>query len=120
MTTRVYGLNNCDTCRKARKWLAAQGLEADFIDYREHPVGADALRDWAGQVGGWEKLVNRSSTTWRNLPEDRKQPAGEAQWLALVAEHPTLVKRPVLVTADGVASVGFSEAGWARRLGAAS
>lgn len=52
MTTRVYGLNNCDTCRKARKWLASQGLEADFIDYREHPVGADALRDWAGQVGG--------------------------------------------------------------------
>ncbi|OVZ59039.1 arsenate reductase [Pigmentiphaga sp. NML080357] len=112
---RVYGLNNCDTCRKARKWLERQGRDFEFIDYREHPVGQDALRDWAAQVGGWEKLVNRSSTTWRNLPEDRKQPAGE-QWLALVTEHPQLVKRPVLVTADGVASVGFSEAGWQARL----
>ncbi|MDX3906886.1 MAG: arsenate reductase [Pigmentiphaga sp.] len=115
--TRVYGLNNCDTCRKARKWLVAQGHEAEFIDYREHPVGRDTLRDWAAQVGGWEKLVNRSSTTWRSLPPDRKEPADEGQWLALVAEHPTLVKRPVLVTPDGTVSVGFSEAGWTQRLG---
>ncbi|MPS27198.1 hypothetical protein E2I21_10255 [Alcaligenaceae bacterium SAGV5] len=84
---------------------------------RAGAAGQPRAGDWAGQVGGWEKLVNRSSTTWRNLPEDRKQPGSEAQWLALVAEHPALVKRPVLLTADGVASVGFSEAGWTQRLG---
>lgn len=116
-TIRVYGLNNCDTCRKARKWLAAQGLEAEFIDYREHPVGGDVLQDWASQVGGWEKLVNRASTTWRNLPEARKQPSSEAQWLALATEYPQLVKRPVLVTPDGAVSVGFSEKSWSARLG---
>ncbi|VCU67988.1 putative reductase [Pigmentiphaga humi] len=115
---RVYGLNNCDTCRKARKWLDAQGLAYTFVDYREHPAGADVLKAWAGKVGGWEKLVNRASTTWRNLPEASKQPAGEADWLALVAGHPTLVRRPVLETADGAVSVGFSEAGWRGRLGA--
>lgn len=116
-TIRVYGLNNCDTCRKARKWLAAQGHEAEFIDYREHPVGKDMLVDWAVQVGGWEKLINRASTTWRNLPDDRKHPDGEAQWLALATEFPQLVKRPVLVTPDDVVSVGFSEKAWAARLG---
>lgn len=116
ITTTVYGLNNCDTCRKARKWLAAEGVAHQFIDYRDQPVDADTLREWAAGVGGWEKLVNRASTTWRNLPDDRKSPQGEADWLALVAAHPQLVRRPVLVTGDGAVSVGFAEKAWRERL----
>lgn len=113
--TRVYGLTRCDTCAKARKWLDAQGIPHEFIDYREHPVDANTLRVWAGQLGGWDKLVNRASTTWRNLPEDARQPTDDAAWLALIKEGPTLVRRPVLVTADGAVSVGFKEPAWKAR-----
>ncbi len=114
--TRVYGLNNCDTCRKARKWLTQQGIAHVFIDYRDQPVAPPILQEWAAKVGGWEKLVNRSSTTWRTLPEASKQPASEGDWLALVVASPQLVKRPVLATEDGQVSVGFSEAAWLARL----
>lgn len=114
---RVYGLQRCDTCVKARKWLDAKGIAYVFIDYRDQPVDAASLTAWAGKLGGWDKLVNRASTTWRNLPDAAKQPAGEAEWLALVQAHPTLVKRPVLATPDGEVSVGFKEPAWAARLG---
>lgn len=113
-STRVYGLNNCDTCRKARKWLDAHHVAFDFIDYRAEPVDATTLQGWASAVGGWAKLVNRASTTWRALPEADKTPASDTDWLVLVLAHPTLVKRPVLVTADGQTRVGFSETAYAQ------
>lgn len=111
----MYGLQRCDTCVKARKWLDAQGIGYVFVDYRDQPVAAAVLATWAEQLGGWEKLVNRASTTWRTLPDEAKQPADAAAWLALVQAHPTLVKRPVLVTTDGAVSVGFKEPLWAAR-----
>lgn len=114
-TVQVYGLNRCDTCVKARKWLDAKGIAHTFIDYRDHPVDAASLTTWAGKVGGWEKLVNRASTTWRGLSEAEKATADAAGWLALIAAHPTLVRRPVLVTPDGQVSVGFKDTTWAAR-----
>lgn len=111
--TLIYGLKNCDTCRKARAWLDAHGVAHQFIDYRDEPVPAEVLVRWAGEVGGWEKLVNRASTTWRGLDDSRKQPADDAAWTALIAEYPALVRRPVLVRDGQPASVGFKEAVWA-------
>jgi Spx/MgsR family transcriptional regulator len=110
---QVYGLKNCDTCKKARAWLDGAGVAHAFIDYRDQPVTAATLRSWADAVGGWEKLVNRASTTWRGLAEDRKSPADAAAWTALIAEYPALVRRPVLVREGGEVSVGFKEATWA-------
>ncbi len=114
---RVLGLKNCDTCRKARKWLDAHGIAYHFIDYRDEPPTEAELRDWAAQVGGWTKLVNRASTTWRQLSDAEKQAAAESEWLDLIARHPTLVRRPVLITADNTVSVGFKEADWSKRFG---
>lgn len=114
---QVYGLRRCDTCVKARKWLDAQGIDYVFVDYRDQPVDAAALTVWAAKLGGWDKLVNRASTTWRNLPEGDRQPANDGEWLALVQAHPTLVRRPVLVTPDGEVSVGYKEPVWAARFG---
>lgn len=114
---RVYGLTRCDTCVKARRWLQAQGISHAFIDYREAPLAPATLAAWAAQLGGWDKLVNRASPTWRNLTPAQKATQDEAGWLALIADYPTLVKRPVLVTPDGEVSVGFKEAAWAARLG---
>lgn len=115
----MYGLTRCDTCVKARKWLTAQGVPFDFIDYRDQPVPPATLLDWAQQLGGWEKLVNRVSTSWRNLSEAERSPAGDEGWQALIARHPTLVKRPVLLTADGAVGVGFKDSTWMQRLGLA-
>jgi Spx/MgsR family transcriptional regulator len=113
----VYGLANCDTCKKARNWLARFGIAHDFVDYRDQRVPADTLKDWAKQLGGWEKLVNRASTTWRNLPDARKTPHADPEWTLLIKEYPALVKRPVVVTDDGVVSVGFTDNAFKQRFG---
>ncbi|AHV91821.1 arsenate reductase [Bordetella holmesii] len=115
MTTTLYGLNKCSTCVKAREWLKAHGVKHEFVDYRDHPVPADTLKAWAEQLGGWDKLVNRSSMTWRALTEEQKAAATPAQWTRLIAEYPALVRRPVTVTPDGEISVGFSEKRYTER-----
>ena len=113
--TTLYGLAKCSTCVKARDWLDARGVKHDFIDYRDNPVPAATLKDWAGKLGGWEKLVNRTSMTWRALPEERRAASTDAQWTRLIAEYPALVRRPVTVTDDGEVSVGFSEKRYGER-----
>ncbi len=115
--TTLYGLANCDTCRKARNWLTRFGIAHDFIDYRDQRIAPDVLKDWAQQLGGWDKLVNRTSTTWRNLPEPRKTPHSDPEWTLLIKEYPQLVKRPVVVTDDGVVSVGFTDNLFKQRFG---
>lgn len=106
---QLYGLKNCSTCVKAVNWLKQHAVSFSFTDYRDQPVAGAQLARWAAQLGGWEKLVNRASMTWRNLPESRKTPADEQQWLTLIAEFPALIKRPVAVTGSGSVSLGFSE-----------
>ena len=108
MTATLYGLPNCDTCRKARKWLDKAGIDYSFVDYRAEPVPAATLKGWARELGGWERLVNKSSASWRQLDDKQKSAGSDAQWTRLIAEYPTLVKRPVLVPDDGDVSVGFS------------
>lgn len=117
MSVTVYGLKTCDTCRKARKWLDRFGVEYRFVDYREQPVTGDTLQAWAGQLGGWEKLVNKSSTTWRNLLPQRKNPGSDPEWKLLIREHPALVRRPLVVLEDGRVSVGFKDNGFKQLFG---
>ncbi|MCX5591309.1 Spx/MgsR family RNA polymerase-binding regulatory protein [Alcaligenes endophyticus] len=112
---KMYGLSKCSTCIKARHWFEQQGLAVTFTDYREHPLAPSDLQHWAQQLGGWPKLVNRASMTWRNLPEERKQPDTDQQWLALIAEFPALVRRPLVVDQQGQVSVGFNEKKMAER-----
>ena len=114
MTVTLYGLPNCDTCRKARKWLDEAGIEYRFVNYRDDPVPSSVLVQWARTLGGWDKLVNKSSASWRKLDEKQKGANGDAQWTRLIADYPTLVKRPVLVLDDGRVSVGFSADRYAR------
>ena len=117
MSIVLYGLPNCDTCRKAHKWMEGANIDFDFIDYRAEPVPAARLKRWARQLGGWEELINKASTTWRQLPDTLKDPGNDARWTRLVAEHPTLVRRPVLERGDGSVSVGFSEARFKKLFG---
>lgn len=110
-SVQIYGLQRCSTCVRARKWLDANSIEYTSVDYRDNPVDADVLRSWADKLG-WGVLVNKASTSWRSLTDTQKQASTDAQWQALIAEHPTLIKRPVLVKDDDV-MVGFSEARYA-------
>ena len=105
----LYGLNRCSSCVKARKWLEDQGVKVAFTDYRDAPLPGESLLKWSQELGGWEKLVNRASMTWRNLPQDRKAPASDNEWLQLIAEFPTLVRRPLAIWPDQTVTVGFSE-----------
>jgi Spx/MgsR family transcriptional regulator len=113
----LYGLANCDTCRKARNWLQRFGIEASFIDYRDQRIAPETLLAWKDQLGGWEKMINKASTTWRTLPPSRQSPGSDAEWKLLLKEHPALIKRPVMVTADGVVMQGFSDNGYKLRFG---
>jgi Spx/MgsR family transcriptional regulator len=113
----VYGLEKCETCKKARKWLDRNKVAHEFIDYREHRVEPATLKAWAKAVGGWESLVNRSGMTWRNLAPARKTPGSDPEWLLLIKEYPALVRRPVVVRGDEV-SLGFSDKLFAKIFGA--
>jgi Spx/MgsR family transcriptional regulator len=113
--TTLYGLKNCDTCRKARKWLDRFGVAHAFVDYRDEPQAAETLVEWQRQLGGWEAMVNKSSTTWRNLPAHRKTPGSDAEWKLLLREYPQLIRRPVVVTGNGVVTQGFSDNGFKKR-----
>ena len=100
----VYGIKQCDTCRKALKGLAAEGKAHHFHDFRVDGLSAELLGDWLNSRHA-DKLVNRRSTSWRQLTDEQRQFEGEAL-LTLLLEIPTLIKRPVFV-ADKIVAVGF-------------
>lgn len=117
MRLTLYGLEKCTTCDKARAWLVRRNIAHDFVDYRAHPIPAATLKEWAQQLGGWEKLVNRASMTWRNLPDSRKSPGSDPEWTLLIKEYPALVRRPVALAADGSVGVGFTDKQYTQRFG---
>lgn len=106
MAIKLYGLKNCDTCRKASQWLAAAGIEFEFIDLRQTPIEHKQLARWVA-AQGWETCLNRRSRTWRELdPQDRTD-VNTDKALALMQANPTLIKRPVLEHANGI-MLGFN------------
>jgi Spx/MgsR family transcriptional regulator len=110
---KLYGLEKCSTCQKARNWLDRHKIAHTFVDYREQRIDAPTLKVWAAAVGGWEKLVNRTGMTWRNLLPTRKTPGSDAEWLLLIKEYPALVRRPVVVRGAEV-SLGFTDKQFAK------
>ncbi len=105
--TTLYGIPNCDTVRKARKWLTAHEVDYQFHDFRKDGLTVKQLRHWASVVG-WETLLNRRGQTWRKLPDKAKTNLTEASALNLMQAEPTLIKRPVLEIKSQV-HVGFKQ-----------
>jgi Spx/MgsR family transcriptional regulator len=101
----IYGISNCDTMRKARAWLDAEGIAYVFHDYRKEGIGKNRLEAWSETVG-WELLLNRAGTTFRALSDGEKAGIDRRKALRLMVVHPTLIKRPVL-DIEGRIVVGF-------------
>ena len=92
----LYGIANCDTVKKARAWLSAQGVEYQFHDFKKHGVPADRLAQWMADAG-WEKLVNRQGTTWRKLDTAAQAAVCDpASASTLLQTHSSAIKRPVV------------------------
>ena len=105
MAAKLYGIPNCDTVKKARAWLDANGVVYAFHDYKKVGIAEDQLRAWVQQVG-WERLLNRAGTTFRKLPDADKADLDEGRAIALMLAQPSMIKRPV-VEHDGPLLVGF-------------
>ena len=97
MTTSItlYGIKNCDTMKKARSWLDAQGVRYEFHDYKSSGIERIKLEAWC-KFAGWETLLNRAGTTFRKLPDIKKANLDEHKAIALMLEQPSMIKRPVL------------------------
>ncbi len=102
----LYGIKNCDTVKKARKWLEASGIEYRFHDYRTDGLQAAQLKAWVQELG-WEAMLNKRGTTWRKLPEQEKSSMDKAGAIELMLAQPALIKRPLLDTGS-VRLLGFS------------
>ncbi len=103
----IYGIKSCDTCRKARKYLAENDIEFRFHDVRDDGLDIQMLERWGDRID-WQKLLNRQSLTWRKIPEVDREDMSKERAFALMLDQPTLVKRPVLESEHFMA-VGFSE-----------
>ena len=111
----LYGIRNCDTMKKAWTWLDQHGVAYDFHDYKKQGIDRAHLEAWIAEVG-WERLLNRAGTTFRNLPEADRQGVDEAKAISLMLAQPSMIKRPVLET-DGRLLVGFKPDEYAAAFG---
>jgi len=114
VTLTLYGIPNCDTVKKARTWLDAQGIGYAFHDYKKAGADAAKLAAWC-DAAGWDKVLNRAGTTFRKLPDTDKADLDQAKAVALMAANPSCIKRPIVEYPGGVL-VGFKEADWAAAL----
>ncbi len=113
MTMILYGIPNCDTVKKARRWLDDQRVAYRFHDFRKDGLDPDLLQRWIDALG-WEKLLNKAGTTFRKLPDEAKAGLDPASAKALMLDQPAMIRRPVVERGDEV-SVGFSADEWRAR-----
>lgn len=103
----MYGIPNCDTIKKAKKWLEANGIDYEFHNYKKQGITKAKLKDWCKQVD-WEILLNRRGTTWRKLDDATKEGINKTSAIDIMAEETSIIKRPVIEAGDKII-VGFSE-----------
>jgi Spx/MgsR family transcriptional regulator len=104
---KIYGIPNCDTMKKARRWLEANGIDCDFHDYKKLGVPEKSLKNWVKQTG-WETILNKRGTTWRKLDDEVKDNIDEAAAIQLMLNNPSIIKRPVLESGK-LLLIGFNE-----------
>lgn len=113
--TIMYGIPNCDTIKKARKWLEAEGVEYQFHDYKKQGIDAELVKEFCLSLG-WENVLNKRGTTYRQLSQEQKDTLNETNAIALLVEQPSMIKRPIVRHNDKL-ELGFSTANYAALLG---
>lgn len=107
MTTTIYGIKNCDTMKKAFKWLDSNNVEYIFHDYKKEGIDEKAFNNAIKQFG-WEEVINRRGTTWRQLPEKTKSSMDNQSPVKIARDNPSIVKRPLLIHKEQCL-LGFTE-----------
>jgi arsenate reductase len=107
----LFGIPNCDKCRAARQWFAAEGIEILFHDLRADGLDASLVEGWLNQLG-FKALINTRSKTWRDLPAKTREQLNDSTACELILQYPTLIKRPLVDTGSSLL-VGYDEASWA-------
>ncbi len=105
MNVKLFGIPNCDTMKKARRWLDDNGVAYEFHDYKKLGVPEKELKRWVKEVG-WEALLNKRGTTWRKLDDKTKNNIDEASAIKIMLDNPSIIKRPV-IESEKVLLVGF-------------
>lgn len=114
MSVTLYGIPNCDTVKKARTWLAEEGVECAFHDYKKFGIDETHLTRWCSALG-WEKVLNRAGTTFKKLPECDKAGLDQAKAIALMRTQPSMIKRPIVEHPGGLL-LGFKPEEWSAAL----
>ncbi|MBP6809631.1 MAG: ArsC family reductase [Chromatiaceae bacterium] len=108
---RLFGIPNCETMKKARRWLDARGIAYDFHDYKKQGLDETQLRTWVAELG-WGRLINRQGMMWRKLPVEVREGLDEAGAIRVMLATPSIIRRPLLDTGKA-RHLGFSEAAYA-------
>lgn len=103
---RLYGIKNCDTMKKAFQWLEERNIPYEFHDYKKAGVPRDKLVAWCKALG-WKTLLNTKGPTWRKLTPEQQAISTQSQAVALMIDHPSVIRRPVVETESGHLLVGF-------------
>lgn len=110
----IYGIKNCNTVKSALDWLKQNNIEFEFHDYKTKGISDAKLKEWSSQVG-WESLVNKRGTTWRQLDESiQSQITNQASAIALMKEKTSVIKRPLVEANGKVLTLGFEEQAYAK------
>ena len=111
----IYGIKNCNTVKSALDWLKKKKIEFEFHDYKSKGVEETKLRQWCKQVG-WESLVNKKGTTWRQLDDKEKaKVTNESSAIKLMMEKASVIKRPLIESGNKVVALGFDESDYASK-----
>lgn len=104
----IYGIPNCDTMKKAMNWLTANNIPFVFHDYKKEGISKAKLEAWCNQAG-WENVLNKRSTTWRELPvTEQEKITSQPAAIQLMMNNTSIIKRPVLENGKQLL-IGFSE-----------
>jgi arsenate reductase (glutaredoxin) len=111
----LYGIPNCDTVKRARKWLDARGIDYTFHDYKKEGADPAKLKRWVDEAG-WETVLNRRGTTFRKLSDEEKEGIDAAKAVKIMEANPSAIKRPVVEHPGGLL-IGFNQLEWEAVLG---
>lgn len=115
MSPTVYGIKNCNTVKSALEWLRKNKIDHEFHDFKSKGITDAKLKEWIAQVG-WEALVNKRGTTWRQLPPAvQEKVKNQSAAIALMKEKTSVIKRPVIESGGTIVALGFDPEEYARR-----